>query len=152
MKNGVYFYILKAFRNGLADGIVGADVADGIRQSFKVSRLGVGGVLLQVGCAIHELESVEAVLCAGQGADRGGAEISGNPLWLASALERIEGAARRTRNAGAESNPATAHMFIINPLNGEGRDNLFSTHPATGNRVAELRKLAQAMAAGRAQG
>ncbi|WP_339830696.1 zinc metalloprotease HtpX [uncultured Parvibaculum sp.] len=86
------------------------------------------------------------------GADRGGAEISGNPLWLASALERIEGAARRTRNAGAESNPATAHMFIINPLNGEGRDNLFSTHPATGNRVAELRKLAQAMAAGRAQG
>ncbi len=43
-------------------------------------------------------------------------------------------------------------MFIINPLNGEGRDNLFSTHPATGNRVAELRKLAQAMAAGRAPG
>ncbi|MDP1625592.1 MAG: zinc metalloprotease HtpX [Parvibaculum sp.] len=85
-------------------------------------------------------------------ADKGGAEISGNPLWLASALERIEGAARQTRNAGAERNPATAHMFIINPLNGEGRDNLFSTHPATGNRVAELRKLAQAMAAGRSRG
>ena len=81
-------------------------------------------------------------------ADRGGAEISGNPLWLASALERIDATARRTRNAEAEGNPATAHMFIINPLNGEGRDNLFSTHPATGNRVAELRKLAQAMAAG----
>ena len=85
-------------------------------------------------------------------ADRGGAEISGNPLWLASALERIDATARRTRNAEAEGNPATAHMFIINPLNGEGRDNLFSTHPATGNRVAELRKLAQAMAAGRAPG
>ena len=85
-------------------------------------------------------------------ADKGGAEISGNPLWLASALERIEGAARRTRNAQAESNPATAHMFIINPLNGEGRDSLFSTHPATGNRVAELRKLAQGMAAGPARG
>jgi heat shock protein HtpX len=38
-------------------------------------------------------------------------------------------------------------MFIVNPLNGEGRDSLFSTHPATGNRVAELHKLAQAMAA-----
>ena len=85
-------------------------------------------------------------------ADRDGAEISGNPLWLASALERIDATARRTRNAEAEGNPATAHMFIINPLNGEGRDNLFSTHPATGNRVAELRKLAQEMAAGRAQG
>ncbi|MEX1154524.1 zinc metalloprotease HtpX [Parvibaculum sp.] len=85
-------------------------------------------------------------------ADRGGAEISGNPLWLASALERIEGAARRTRNAEAERNPATAHMFIVNPLNGEGRDSLFSTHPATGNRVAELRKLAQAMATGRVRG
>ena len=85
-------------------------------------------------------------------ADRDGAEISGNPLWLASALERIDATARRTRNAEAEGNPATAHMFIINPLNGEGRDNLFSTHPATGNRVAELRKLAQAMAAGRAPG
>ncbi|MBX3493304.1 MAG: zinc metalloprotease HtpX [Parvibaculum sp.] len=85
-------------------------------------------------------------------ADRGGAEISGNPLWLASALERIDATARRTRNAQAEGNPATAHMFIINPLNGEGRDNLFSTHPATGNRVAELRKLAQGMAAGRTRG
>ncbi|PKQ07961.1 MAG: zinc metalloprotease HtpX [Alphaproteobacteria bacterium HGW-Alphaproteobacteria-11] len=85
-------------------------------------------------------------------ADRGGAEISGNPLWLASALERIDATARRTRNAQAEGNPATAHMFIVNPLNGEGRDNLFSTHPATGNRVAELRKLAQGMAAGRTRG
>ncbi|MBX3494724.1 MAG: zinc metalloprotease HtpX [Parvibaculum sp.] len=85
-------------------------------------------------------------------ADRGGAEISGNPLWLASALERIDATARRTRNAQAEGNPATAHMFIVNPLNGEGRDNLFSTHPATGNRVAELRKLAQGMAGGRTRG
>ncbi|MDO9125354.1 MAG: M48 family metalloprotease, partial [Parvibaculum sp.] len=83
-------------------------------------------------------------------ADAGGAEISGNPLWLASALQRIEEAARRAPNEAAEANPATAHMFIINPLNGRGRDNLFSTHPATANRVAELRRIAQAM--GAAQG
>lgn len=83
-------------------------------------------------------------------ADAGGAEISGNPLWLASALQRIEEAARRAPNEAAEANPATAHMFIINPLNGRGRDNLFSTHPATANRVAELRRIAQEM--GAAQG
>jgi heat shock protein HtpX len=79
-------------------------------------------------------------------ADAGGAEISGNPLWLASALERIDEAARRAPNEEAEANPATAHMFIINPLNGRGRDSLFSTHPATANRVSALREMAQAMA------
>lgn len=85
-------------------------------------------------------------------ADAGGAEISGNPLWLASALERIDEAARRAPNEAAEANPATAHMFIINPLNGRGRDKLFSTHPATGNRISALREMAQAIrqAAGRA--
>jgi heat shock protein HtpX len=78
-------------------------------------------------------------------ADAGGAEICGNPIWLASALERIEAAARRAPNEAAEANPATAHMFIINPLNGRGRDNLFSTHPATANRVAALRRMAEAV-------
>ena len=77
-------------------------------------------------------------------ADAGGAEICGNPVWLASALERIDEAARRAPNEAAEANPATAHMFIINPLNGQGRDNLFSTHPATANRVAALRRMAEA--------
>ena len=74
-------------------------------------------------------------------ADRTGAEICGNPQWLASALEKIERGARRTVNESAERNPATAHMFIINPLNGQGADNLFSTHPATANRIARLREL-----------
>jgi len=75
-------------------------------------------------------------------ADAMGAEISGRPLWLASALEKIESAAHRVTNEGAEANPATAHMFIINPLNGTGSDNLFSTHPATANRIARLREIA----------
>jgi heat shock protein HtpX len=75
-------------------------------------------------------------------ADRGGAEISGDPLALASALQKIEAYARGGYvNPDAERNPATAHMFIINPLSGRGADNLFSTHPATHNRVAALMKL-----------
>lgn len=78
-------------------------------------------------------------------ADRVGAEICGHPLWLASALQRIEGFAARVDNVQAERNPATAHMFIINPLHAHARDRLFSTHPATANRVAELRRLAERM-------
>ena len=77
-------------------------------------------------------------------ADAAGAEISGRPLWLASALEKIDRAAHERVNMAAEAHPATAHMFIINPLSGEGRDSLFSTHPSTANRVAKLRELAAA--------
>jgi heat shock protein HtpX len=69
-------------------------------------------------------------------ADRRGAEICGNPLWLASALRKISAGAGRIVNEDAERNPATAHMFIINPLNGQRMDSLFSTHPATENRIA----------------
>jgi heat shock protein HtpX len=80
-------------------------------------------------------------------ADRLGAMICGQPMWLASALNKIEGYARQIRNEPAEAAPATAHLFIINPLTGEGMDNLFSTHPNTGNRIAELEKLAAEMGA-----
>jgi heat shock protein HtpX len=78
-------------------------------------------------------------------ADRGGAEICGNPLWLASALGKISHDARAIVNRDAERNPATAHLFIVNPLSGERMDNLFSTHPSTANRVAALRRMAGAM-------
>ena len=77
-------------------------------------------------------------------ADRAGAEISGRPLWLASALEKIEQTAQAVPNPAAEQNPATAHLFIINPLHGVGVDNLFSTHPSTANRVDRLRQMARA--------
>lgn len=76
-------------------------------------------------------------------ADRLGAQICGNPLWLASALQRIQGLASRIDNHQAERNPGMAHMFIINPLHAHGYDNLFSTHPSTENRVAALQKLAR---------
>ena len=81
-------------------------------------------------------------------ADRLGAMICGNPLALASALQKIEGYAREIRNEPAEAAPATAHLFIINPLTGEGMDNLFSTHPATENRIAALQQLAQELGRG----
>ena len=71
-------------------------------------------------------------------ADRIGAEISGNPLALASALRKIEQAARGIDYREAEDNPATAHLFIINPLHAKAMDNLFSTHPATANRIERL--------------
>jgi heat shock protein HtpX len=75
-------------------------------------------------------------------ADRLGGLIAGNPLALASALRKIEHYARGIPNEPAEAAPATAHLFIINPLTGQGMDNLFSTHPNTENRVAELEKQA----------
>ncbi len=75
-------------------------------------------------------------------ADKRGAEICGNPIWLASALEKIAMGTARIPNEAAERNPSTAHMFIINPLGQYKRDNLFSTHPDTQNRINALQALA----------
>lgn len=80
-------------------------------------------------------------------ADKGGAVICGKPLALASALQKIAGSARCVTNEEAEENPATAHMFVINPLRGQGADNLFSTHPSTANRIHRLQKLAETIGA-----
>ena len=75
-------------------------------------------------------------------ADRVGAEICGRPLWLASALRKIEQAAQVIDNNPAESNPATAHMFIINPLHAHAVDGLFTTHPKTAERIRRLEAMA----------
>jgi heat shock protein HtpX len=82
-------------------------------------------------------------------ADAMGAQISGRPLALASALARIENAAHQIENPVAEQHPATAHLFIINPLSGARMDNLFGTHPATENRIAALQDIAARMGQGR---
>jgi heat shock protein HtpX len=74
-------------------------------------------------------------------ADKGAAQITGNPVALASALTRLE-QGRGLLNPVAETNPATAHMFIVNPLSGARMDGLFSTHPRTENRVAALLQMA----------
>ena len=76
-------------------------------------------------------------------ADRGGAEISGDPAALAAALQKIEAYARGVPFQAAEEHPATAQMMILNPLHGGGIAKLFSTHPATEERVARLMQMAQ---------
>jgi heat shock protein HtpX len=78
-------------------------------------------------------------------ADREGAEISRRPLSLASALRKIAGAAERIPNMPAERNPASAHLFIVNPLSGARMDNLFATHPDVENRIARLQEIAREM-------
>ena len=78
-------------------------------------------------------------------ADHTGAEICGNPEWLASALQKLENSARGIENVTAEKNPASANLFIVNPLHGKRADSLFSTHPSTTNRVARLTELAKSI-------
>jgi heat shock protein HtpX len=75
-------------------------------------------------------------------ADDLGARISGRPDTLAAALAKISNAAQMMENPTAERNPATAHLFIVNPLTHRGMDNLFATHPSTENRIAALQRLA----------
>jgi heat shock protein HtpX len=77
-------------------------------------------------------------------ADRGGAEISGDPEALASALEKIHRYAQGLPLQTAEMHPETAQMMIMNPLSGGGLRGLFSTHPDTGERVARLRAMVHA--------
>ena len=75
-------------------------------------------------------------------ADKRGAMICGNPLWLAGALEKLQRSAEQIDNPEAENNPATAHMFIVNPLHARSIDSLFSTHPDSANRIAALHDMA----------
>jgi heat shock protein HtpX len=78
-------------------------------------------------------------------ADRAGAELSGRPLWLAAALQQIDASAKTIDNPQADANPATAHLFIVNPLAGGGLSGLFSSHPSTAERIARLRAMAGEM-------
>jgi heat shock protein HtpX len=107
--------------------------------------LGMVGVLLVTLLAPIAAVLVQAAISRSREfeADRAGAEITGRPMWLASALGQIERAAERTPNYPADANPATAHMFIINPLHG-GISGLFATHPPTEERIARLRAMAGA--------
>jgi heat shock protein HtpX len=105
--------------------------------------LGMVGVLLVTLLAPIAAVLVQAAISRSREfeADRAGAEITGRPMWLASALGQIERAAERTPNYPADANPATAHMFIVNPLHG-GISGLFATHPPTEERIARLRAMA----------
>jgi len=106
--------------------------------------LGIVGVILVTLLAPIAAMLVQAAISRSREfeADRAGAEITGRPLWLASALGQIERAAERTENYPADANPATAHMFIINPLHGGGLTSMFASHPPTEERIARLRAMA----------
>ncbi|WP_138465465.1 zinc metalloprotease HtpX [Poseidonocella sp. HB161398] len=106
-------------------------------------RMGIAGTIAMMILAPLAASLVQMAISRSREyeADRIGAEICGNPEWLASALEGLGRTAPRIDNMAAERNPATAHMFIVNPLHGGKMDNLFATHPATENRVAALRAM-----------
>lgn len=106
--------------------------------------LGIVGVLAMMILAPLAASLVQLAISRSREyeADRGGAEICGNPNWLADALEKLHRGTERIDNLAAEGNPATAHMFIVNPLHVHARDRLFSTHPSLANRVARLRAMA----------
>ncbi|WP_019216310.1 zinc metalloprotease HtpX [Legionella tunisiensis] len=76
-------------------------------------------------------------------ADAGGAQLCGHPLWLASALAKLENANQQGQFQAAEEHPATAHMFIVNPLSGEQLAELFKTHPLTSERIKRLQEMAR---------
>ena len=109
--------------------------------------LGFVGVLLAVFLAPLAAALIQMTISRTReyAADRMGAEICRNPLWLAGALAKISGGAGRYEMESAEANPASAHLFIVNPLSGARMDNLFSTHPATENRIAALESMAREM-------
>jgi heat shock protein HtpX len=105
--------------------------------------LGLAGMLLVTLLAPIAAVLVQAAISRSREfeADRAGAQITGRPLWLASALGQIERSARQIENYPADANPATAHMFIVNPLHG-GISGLFATHPSTEERIARLTAMA----------
>jgi len=110
------------------------------------SPLGAIGVLLVVLLAPLAAALVQMAISRTREykADHSGALLSGRPLWLASALQHISNDAERIENEAADAHPATAHMFIINPLHG-GMAGLFATHPPTEERVARLQAMAAEM-------
>ena len=107
--------------------------------------LGLIGVLLVTLLAPLAAMLVQAAVSRSREfeADRAGAELTGRPLWLANALSAIDSSARQTLNPPADANPATAHMFIVNPLHG-GMSGLFASHPSTEERIARLQAMAGA--------
>jgi heat shock protein HtpX len=108
------------------------------------SRGGGLGVLLAVQLAPIAAMLVQMAISRTReyAADRSSAQTSVDPLGLASALAKIDAAARQIENVPAEQHPTTAPLFIINPLSGLRMGNLFATHPSTENRIAALEEIA----------
>lgn len=117
----------------------------GGRSNERNNPLGLAGLLLMMLLAPLAATLVQLAISRTReyAADQGGAEITGQPMWLAQALAHIHDSAARIPNETAEHNPATAHMFIVNPLSGAHLDSLFSTHPPIGERIARLTAMAR---------
>ncbi len=106
---------------------------------------GLSGILVMILAPIAAMLIQFAISRAREfEADRGGAEISGDPQALASALDKIHRYAKGIPMAAADAHPETGQMIIINPLSGGGLAGLFSTHPDTGERIARLEAMARA--------
>jgi heat shock protein HtpX len=112
--------------------------------------LGIIGTLLMVILAPLAAMIVQMAISRTReyAADNFGARVSGRPDSLASALVKISQIAEGVPNETAEAHPATAPLFIVNPLSGRGMDSLFSTHPSTENRVAALERLSREIGRG----
>jgi len=112
--------------------------------------LGIVGVILMMVLAPLAAMLVQMAISRSREyeADRVGAEICGRPLWLAGALEKLGRASGRITNAMAERNPATAHLFIVNPLHAHKIDSLFASHPSLADRIARLEAMARSMGLG----
>lgn len=122
----------------------------GPRENERDAPLGVMGALLVAILAPIAAMLVQMAISRTREyqADRSGAELGGDPRSLASALRKIEAIARGTIVPDAERNPATAHLFIVNPLHGASLASLFATHPATAERVRRLEAMAAARGVG----
>jgi heat shock protein HtpX len=123
----------------LAQSLMFFGMFGGSRDSRDSPLGGIGALLVMILAPIAAMLVQMAISRSREyEADRAGAELSGQPRALASALHKISNVAAQIPNPRAERNPASAHLFIVNPLHGSGADNLFSTHPSTENRIAKL--------------
>jgi heat shock protein HtpX len=113
------------------------------------NRFGIFGTLMTAIAAPFAAMLVQMAISRSREyqADIEGAKICGNPLWLATALEKIQAAVRGMPNRQVQQVPALAHLYICNPLTGRGWASIFTTHPATEDRVARLREMAQELGA-----
>ncbi|HIJ85776.1 MAG TPA: zinc metalloprotease HtpX, partial [Magnetococcales bacterium] len=105
---------------------------------------GLGGILMMLLAPIAAMLIQMAVSRSREyGADQRGAEICGNPLWLASALDKLDAGSRRLPMWSAQTNPASSHLFIVSPLSGSALAGLFSTHPPMEERIHRLQQMAR---------
>ena len=118
-----------------ADGAVGDDIRRAKQRRGEGSNPIAALVMMIVGPIASMMVQMAISRSREYGADAGGAEISGNPLHLAGALRKLQMASQRIP---MDANPATSHMFIVNPLSGGGLLKLFSTHPPMEERIARL--------------